>query len=616
MNRSFRHLQRIQAALALLAAGLPTAGHTYGQLTGFPIAEDQADRYLPSALQLQVNPSGLEFLTENIEDILLANGLNLRTQRLTEAQVSFPKPLNLNAIPIAYANSKSTLAEIAAEVPKWISGVRLSNPQFKFHIIHPRYEILNQGSDQLYFTAQVEPRAPQGSTQGLDVDGRVTILLSAHIPSLVVQADSLEASDPRNPLLGEWSFKQPKIVLGAAGQPINLNMKIELGGSGSGTALLRIVKISSNLDQAPISASFESMRTPRFDVTVNGKAVISVDRTRIEQFLRSKLPDLSEIAQVKLAQLVRDSLPGQLEDLLKDILNKHDIGNAELELPGLCSSPGCKPDPHWLRLGLARAASSPAWVPSSDGHDLRLKFFSEWDTNLSEEPIARSLRGLESTLLAEEASILEGAEIAAHPQAQVVAVLDPRIYNYVLQESWDSGWRYQGTGLSLAEAPQVRLIETPGGAITYLDAPILQAPKDFWQRQTFGKCGPTAPVDPFRVDAAALLGVSKSRSVYNAIDLAINGLDLSASRIPSSQYSRCMLDGLFFLPPTERVPFLDSIVLGSLQDESTRLRTNPSLLLGGLELPTSLLGVSLELLGAEMVNGLIYLQFRMTGAAQ
>ena len=615
ISRSFACMGSTGFGLSLLAALIPTPGHCLGQLTGFPSSEEPADRLLPSALQLQVNPSGLEFITENIEDILLANGLNIRTQSLPAADISLPQPLRLDSIPVAYSGSTSTLAALASEIPKWISGLKLKNPQFRFHITKPRYEILNQGSDPLYFTAEVEPTSNDDSGN-LHANGTVLIRLSAHIPSLVVQADSVDIQDPANPLLGVWSFKQPRIVLGAAGKPIVLHMKIELGGTGLGTITLKIVEISSNLAESAVSASFESMSTPRFDVTVNGKPVISVDRTRIERLLRSRLPELSSIARVKLDQLTRDSLPGQLEQLLKDILSKNEVGTAEIELPGLCSVPGCKPDPHWLRIGLSRAVSSPGWIPGSDGHDLRLKFLSEWDTNLAENPAIRAMRGFDSMFGPEESSILEGAEIAAHPKAQVIAVLDPRIYNYVLQESWDSGWRYSGAGLSLAEAPQVRMIETPGGAITYLDAPIHQAPKDFWQRQTFGRCGPGAPADPFRVDAAATLAVSKSRSVYNAVDLSINGLDLAASRIDSSQYSRCMLDGLFFIPADQRAPYLDSIILDSLKDESSRLRANPSLIVGGLELPASLLGVSMELLGAEMVNGLIYLQFKMTGVAQ
>jgi hypothetical protein len=225
------------------------------------------------------------------------------------------------------------------------------------------------------------------------------------------------------------------------------------------------------------------------------------------------------------------------------------------------------------------------------------------------------MSGLGSTLTPEDESIFDGIGAPVDSAAQVVAVLDPRIYNPVLADSWDSGWRYQSDGLRLIEPPQVRVLDLPGMSKSFLDAVIMRRPEGLIERQLFGECGTGASSDDFRVHAAVVLGVRKSMTGGNRIDLMRGGLDLGETFVPAEQFSSCALTAMGVLARTDefRREILTEQVNSSLVATSKKMASDPQPIVEGLALPDALLGMRLKLLRATLQNGKVYLQFKLDG---
>ncbi len=605
------------SAFALWGASIAWSTSVF---SGVPFVSSASsnDEFLAKALQIRVTESGLDFLQLNIEEILRANGFDLRTQQKESLDLSLSSPIRLDSISAEFQGEKTTLADIAHDVSQWIQGIELKNPQPRFHLDSPSYEIRDLGGVRAYFKVRPNFKATQEIDARDSMGGGVLFDIEALIPELRLSANSLSVRDPQNPILGLWVLTSPEVRLGSAEKPLLLKLRLKVSGGGNGQISVEVLGASSNLSAVPVVANFQSLSVPSIKVTVNNKSRYLLDQRAIESELRSHMADFARLARGSVATSLRGGLQKTLSERINQWIVSSDIGVADLEIPGLCDGIACRKNSHFLRLGLGRADLGYGTYARSDEVDLRLRFFSDWKANLAADPLSRTLRGLDAAVSPEDELAFDDSIVNVPDSTHAVVTIDPRIYNFVLQDSWDAGWRPAVKGYEVLAAPQVRLQSLKGLDQSFLDIPLGIRPQSVAERQLFGNCGVWgATDDSYRVDAAVRLLVATGSQTDRSIDLYRSGLSVPDTYISPSQFSDCAVGATLLYPSDEqRRQALSRLVDSRVRAISAELDRQPVPLVQGLNLPESLLGVQLQVTQTEWLNGRIVLHLTFKGVAE
>jgi hypothetical protein len=581
-------------------------------------ARATGDELLPNALQLRVTESGLDFLQQNLEEILLANGFALRKRVVPFLDISTPKPIRLEEVSADFQGERKSLSDIAETLQEWIQGVELKNPQPRFRLNEVGYEITD--SSVAKFTVKMIPQyeASQAKVASAYWGGSAVLDIRMVVPRLRLFARELTINDPLNPVLGSWTVSRPELFLGDDQTPLRFNLRVKVAGSPQGTLSFRVLGANWNLNQVPVRVAFSSLSVPKVRISVGNRTRYLLDQVTLEQAFREKLVQLARLGRSSVHSSIHGVVQASIQSWVQEWLDSEQIGSVDLDVPSVCDGFQCRKFSQNLKLGLARADIGIGELGRLGESDLRLRFFSDWKDNPSDPGFANSLRGLDSAVAALDEVSLSDFTTDVSSQTHLVTAVDPRIYNEMLQSSWDSGWRPHTADYGILAAPQVRMISLPGEDMSFLDIPLSIQPRTLVERQLFGNCGfQGATDDPFRIDAAVKLDIQRTDHAETAIDLGYRGIELSETIIDSSQFSACALSLMAHQGSlTGKQAELHSLVRRGLEGMAQSMSRQTQFVLKGLQLPSRLLGVDLRVERAEWLNGRILLHFRFAGVAE
>jgi len=576
------------------------------------------DELLPNALQLRVTESGLDFLQQNLELILRANGLELRRRTLPFFDFALKKPIRLDEVSADFQGEKKSLSDIADSLREWIHGVELKNPQPRFRFTHVGYEITDSAKASFSIVASPQYQASQAQLKSAYWGGAAVFDIQMVIPKLRLSAQQLSIKDPQNPILGTWIVNRPILSLGDDRVPLRFALRVQISGSPSGTLVFRVLGANWNLNQVPVHVDFQSLSVPRVKILVGGRTRYLLDQATLEQAIREQVISLARVGRSSVYSAIHGGVQGAIESWVQEWIDSAKTGGVDLEIPSVCDGQQCRSFAQNLRLGLGRVDLGEGEGKRMGETDLRLRFYSDWNDNPGDPSFGNSLRGLESAFSDLDEFSLSDLTTEVSGETHIVAAVDPRIYNEMLQNSWDAGWRPQVGEYGILAAPQVRMVSLPGEDISFLDIPLSIRPRTLIERQLFGNCGYQGSTDdPFRVDAAVQLEINKTDHMNTAIDLGYRGIVVSETWIDASQFSSCALSLMVHQGSlTGKQADLNALVRRALSSTAQSMARQSESLLRGLELPSHLLGVDLRIERAEWKQGRILLHIQFTGVGQ
>jgi hypothetical protein len=301
-----------------------------------------------NAVSLYLTRKGEVTLSQNLEDILAQNGFNLRNGYFPELTYKAEKPIPLEALAKSNPKAGEMVKTLRTMLSEWFVGLTIKDPQPNVVVKGAGYQM---GLKSLKLSSDREAMSKLGLKTG------VVLALEAEIDSLDIGAESIHATDPRNPFLGKIGILQPVLSLVPGRQALNLRVPIYLDVTNTGVEF-RILELDTNFGGATFALQNGPLVVPDVSISVNGQK-FPLDKSRLVRAFDEMKPQL--VAQIKAT--LDESLQQSFLKVANDQIKKRiptKLGQVARLKPsgGLEGDPRMSPDFIWgmtvKKLGMGR----------------------------------------------------------------------------------------------------------------------------------------------------------------------------------------------------------------------------------------------------------------------
>lgn len=263
------------------------------------MASAYAGPVVPEGVHLSFSPRGQTYFREHLNDVLLANKLDLSHQHWDEIKFVVNDPFRPDSMS---------------------DGVRALHDRFAsffygFPIKTPRVEVKLAGANlDVKFRAMgavVDPAGP--AAYGAGRSNGVVILMRLEGEALRFGVESLRLNDLANPgLFGSLGFdKIASSYTDGAHRTIKAELPVLVEADGK-KATMRVLAVRTNLLKTGFETAFDKLLAPKIKVSIDDRE-LAFDLPAFEAELRGQLPKLN----LALAEAVKNYFEKEGKDLIQ-----------------------------------------------------------------------------------------------------------------------------------------------------------------------------------------------------------------------------------------------------------------------------------------------------------
>jgi hypothetical protein len=462
---------------------------------------------LKEAVQLEITPSGENFMGSRFSDILSQLGVSATSAYFPDYQ----HDIDLRPAPSTGAaefriEDKPLYRDILDTLEEWLVGLKLDDPQ-----LHLALKDLSLEADLVRSELRSRPDFLVALRNKVGPNA-LGLELALEFSSLSASSSNLSINDRRNDFLGTFTILDPRLGLDFKKSPLVIKVPMVFFlDKTTGDARLELLKLAVTMDEPEVSLTHKGLVIPPMEVSINGRS-FPLKTERLERLLDENKDEWIDKALGTFEAYANGDLAKSLQTKVDSSLPKEIVQLDVMSPPAL---PKGSRDPFFV------AGMKLSRLLQPDNMRLHFDYFVE-DTlrpNLA-------LRGVRPT-----SGLIEFNDIPLS-QFDIGLGLDLSIINRILDLTYLRGYIANfkddngATLLRLNKTPKVRSRDTVRSKRLAVDMEILQ---DLQGMQTW------LMNSPLRVNITVYAELRTNPK--GQLEVVVNSLDTNSFWVDEAQFT-------------------------------------------------------------------------------